>query len=166
MLQFSCNDREYIGQTSKDHAHGLDMQTNARLGNYLGLDSFWNKTTTKGGTIKTALDFAMTVQPGDELASELYPNIAAVAATYGDSDGKYAAFLANADNQYPAEPYFFWDQPFTDSNLAAATPTAGGPSLPTSTSSSKHGGALVSSRAGCQTVVSLMMFCLAVALLI
>jgi hypothetical protein len=48
----------------------------------------------------------MTVQPGDETANELYPNVAAVAATYGDPDGKNAAFLANADKTYPAQPYF------------------------------------------------------------
>ena len=67
----------------------------------------------------------MTISPGDETADELYPEIAAVAAKYGDPDGKYAAFLANADNQYPAEPYFLWDQPLSDSNLAAATPNSG-----------------------------------------
>jgi hypothetical protein len=109
------------------------MITNARLGDYLGLHSFWNKTTTNGGTIKTALDFTMTITPGDEAADELYPEIAAVAAIYGDPDGKYAAFLANADNRYPAEPYFLWDQPLSDSNLAAATPSAAG-SYPTSKS--------------------------------
>jgi len=117
------------------------MIVNARLGDYLGQHSFWNKTTTKGGTIKTALDFAMTVPPGQDTADELYPDIAAIAATYGDPDGKYAAFLANGDNQYPAQPYFLWDQPLSDSNLAAATPTAGGP-LPSSSSSSKQSGAL------------------------
>jgi len=126
----------------------------------LGLHSFWNKTTTKGGTIKAALDFTLTVQPGDELASELYPDIAAVGATYSDPDGKYAAFLANADNTYPAQPYYFWDQPFSDSNLAAATPTSGGPSTPTS----KTGGALMSSRASLMTTL-LTMLSFAVALL-
>jgi len=118
------------------------MITNARLGDYVGSKSFWNMTTTKGGTIQKALDFALTVQPGDELASELYPNIAAVGAQYGDPTGKYAAFLAKAANQYPAQPYFLWDQPFSDSNLAAATPTAGGP-LSTS-SSATHNSALTS----------------------
>lgn len=131
------------------------MITNARLGDYLGLDSFWNKTTTNGGTIKAALDFTMTVQPGNETASELYPDVAAVAATYGDPNGTYAAFLANADNQYPAEAYFFWDQPFSDSNLAAATPTASGPSTPTSTT--KHSGSLMSYRASSIVVVSMVL---------
>ena len=124
------------------------FQTSARLGDYLGLPPFWNTTTTQGGTIKAALDFTMTVPPGNDTANELYPNVAAVAAEYGDPNGKYAAFLANADNTYPAQPYFFWDQPFWDSNLAAATPTSGGPSIPTSnTSSTAHSGALASSHA-------------------
>jgi hypothetical protein len=74
----------------------------------------------------------------------LYPSIAAIGATYGDPNGKYASFLAQANNQYPAEPYFFWDQPFSDSNLAAATPVA--PGQPSATSQS-HSGALMSSRA-------------------
>jgi len=126
------------------------MITNARLGDYLGLDSFWNKTTTKGGTIKAALDFTMTVQPGNETASELYPNIAAVASTYDNND-TYASFLALKDPLYPAQGYFYWDQPFSDSNLAAATPTAAGPSIPTS--STKHSGGLTSYRASPIVVV-------------
>ncbi|KAF7972128.1 hypothetical protein HWV62_18852 [Athelia sp. TMB] len=99
------------------------MITNARIGEYLGT-SFWNKTTTQGATIQTALDYTMTVPPGADAPAELYPNLAAVAATYGDPTGKYATWLAQADDTYPQEPYFFWDQPFSDSNLAAATPSA------------------------------------------
>lgn len=139
------------------------MITSARLGDYLGLGSFWNMTTTKGGTIKAALDFALTVQPGDEAANELYPNVAAVAAQYGDPDGKYAAFLANADKTYPAQAYYLWDQPFSDSNLVAATPTSGGPSLPTSSTTATHNGALVSSRTS--SIVSFVMLCFAIAFL-
>ncbi|KIM71448.1 hypothetical protein PILCRDRAFT_830320 [Piloderma croceum F 1598] len=139
------------------------MITNARLGEFLGLDSLWNKTTTKGGTIKAALDFTMTVQPGDELASELYPNIAAVAANYGDPNDKYAAFLANADNTYPAQPYFLWDQPFTDSNLAAATPTAN--SQPTTTSNS-HNGEFVSSHPSLMAASFMTLFLTCVLLVI
>jgi hypothetical protein len=108
------------------------MITNARIASYLGL-SYWDTTTTLGGTIKAAADFTM-LQPlnttdGDGPLSELYPSLAAVASTYGDTDGKYAAFVKAGDDTYPAEPYFLWNQPFSDSGLAAATPTgAGGPS--------------------------------------
>ena len=38
---------------------------------------------------------------------------------YGDHDlssgASYSAFLANAQQNYPADPWFFWDQPLTDS---------------------------------------------------
>lgn len=118
------------------------MITNARIAEYVGLGTFWNKTTTQGATIKTALDFALTVAPGDEAAAELYPNIAAVAAVYGDADGKYAQFLANADNTYPAQAYFLWDQPFGDSNLAAATPTSSSAPGATAGTSKQAGGAI------------------------
>lgn len=113
----------------------IPFQTNARLADYLGLPSMWNKTTTKGGTIKAACDYTMTVPPGNDDPTELYPDVAAVAATYGDPDGKYAAFLASQDSTYPSEAYFLWDQPLSDSNLAAATPSADGPA----TTSTKSG---------------------------
>lgn len=75
---------------------------------------YWNVTTTQGATIKTANDFTMTVTlnatDGDGPIWELYTSIAAVAAAYGDPEGKYAAFMANADNQYPVEPYFLFNQ--------------------------------------------------------
>lgn len=91
----------------------------------------------------------MTVPPGADAADELYPNVAAVAATYGDPTGKYAAFLANADNQYPAQAYFLWDQPLSDSNLAAATPSVSvstaGAAQPTSQTSKTANGAVSSS---------------------
>ena len=91
----------------------------------MGLDVF-QSTTNSGGTIQKALDFAMNTNPGDELADELYPNIAAVGAIYGDSNGKYAAFLAHAEETYPAEPFFLWDQPLSDSGWVALNPNYGG----------------------------------------
>lgn len=118
--------------------HLNPTQTNAQIAEYLGV-SFWNKTTTQGATIQTALDYTMTVSPGDDAAAELYPNIASVASVYGDPTGKYASFMAQADNTYPAQPYFFWNQPFSDSNLASATPSATAPGS-TSTSSASFSG--------------------------
>jgi hypothetical protein len=92
------------------------MITNARIGKYCGY-SAWNVKTTNGSTIQTALDFTLTTSPNDELASELYPNIAAVGSVYGDPDGKYAAYLKAKDNQYVMQAYFLWDQSFSDSGL-------------------------------------------------
>lgn len=109
------------------------MVTNAKIGDYLNLD-FWNTSTKAGGNIQKAADFAiqqpLNTTDGDGPIWECYPSVAAVAAHYGDPDGKYAAFMANADNMYPAEPFYLFNQPFSDSNLAAATPTAGGPAVP------------------------------------
>jgi len=114
------------------------MIVNARLGDYLGLN-FWSTPTTKGGTIQKACDFAMNFTPdateGNGRITELYSSIAAIASKLGDPSGKYAAFLASADPNYPAQPYFLWNQPFSDSGLPAAT--AGGPlATPTHTKSS------------------------------
>jgi hypothetical protein len=69
---------------------------------------------------------------GDGPPEEIHPAVAAVAPTYGDPNGKYAAFLASGDSQYPAQPYFLWNQPLSDSGLAAATPSGSGQPRPTS----------------------------------
>ncbi|KZV85030.1 chondroitin AC/alginate lyase, partial [Exidia glandulosa HHB12029] len=92
------------------------MVTCAKLAAYIGMDT-WNLTTTNGGTIQTALDWAMSKDPAatHEVDSapkeELYQDIAAVGAHYGDGDGKYAHFLAGVDPEYPKSPYFLWNQP-------------------------------------------------------
>ncbi|KAI0292206.1 chondroitin AC/alginate lyase [Multifurca ochricompacta] len=90
------------------------MITNARLAAHVGFNA-WNLTTSAGGTIKAALDFTMKVPPGDEPASELFYSVGAGAAVYGDPDGGYAAFLARSEQDYPAQPWFFWNQPLSDS---------------------------------------------------
>lgn len=99
------------------------MIVNARIGDYLG-QNFWRKPTKFGGNIQKALDVAMNAKllpDGDGPASELYSSIAAVASIYGDPSGKYTKFLANADSSYPAQPWFLWNQPLSDSGLSAAT---------------------------------------------
>ncbi|KAI0320973.1 chondroitin AC/alginate lyase [Amylostereum chailletii] len=117
------------------------MITNARIAEYAGWDA-WNVTSSSGATIQTALDYAMTIDPGDDAPAELYPSVASVGATYGDSDGTYAAFLSNKVQSYPEEPYFLFDQPLSDSgwvsaNVANGTTTdsnnAGGQTSPTQT---------------------------------
>lgn len=66
----------------------------------------------------------MAQDPKDEDPGELYPVVASVAAKYGDPNGKYAAFLANATPSYPADPYFLWSQPLSDSGWVAPTTSA------------------------------------------
>jgi hypothetical protein len=105
----------------------------------------------------------MTVPAGSEDPTELYPNIGAGAAVYGDHDpasgASYSSFLVGAQPNYPADPWFFWDQPLSDSGWVrthaggpgAATPgtsgtgnsTSSGTSNSTTSGTSKNGGARV-----------------------
>jgi len=79
----------------------------------------------------------MTIPPGSEDPTELYPSIGAVAAVYGDrdpaNDTSYAAFLAAAQSNYPAEPWFFWDQPLSDSGWVRANAGSSGAATPSGT---------------------------------
>jgi len=100
------------------------MITNARLAEYAGWDVY-QQTSSSGGTIQKALDFAMTTDPKDEAAAELFPNVAAVGAIYGDNSGNYASFLSRVEQAYPAEPYFLWNQPLSDSGWVAQNPNFG-----------------------------------------
>ncbi|KAI8989056.1 chondroitin AC/alginate lyase [Trametes punicea] len=115
-------------------------QTNAKLGDYLGYHA-WNLTTSNGTTIQSALDYAMAQPAGDETASELWPDVVAVGAAYGDARGTYAQFmLDNAGPSYPADAQFFWNQPFSDSGLVKVSADQGaGSSGSGSTAKSKTG---------------------------
>lgn len=86
----------------------------------------------------------MGVNPGDEPPEELYMSIATVAAVYGDSDGKYAAFLKNASANYPSEPYYLWTQPLSDGGWVAANLNSsdGGGSGNTTTTKGDNGAAV------------------------
>ncbi|THH00274.1 hypothetical protein EW026_g2231 [Hermanssonia centrifuga] len=117
------------------------MITNARLGEYVGYHA-WNKTTAAGVTIQAACDYAIAKPAGDETASELYPDVAAIASVYGDSGNKYTKYLVAAESkQYVWDANFFWNQPLTDSGFAASAPTsmskaAGGTDGPSGTGTS------------------------------
>ncbi|CAE6435341.1 unnamed protein product [Rhizoctonia solani] len=94
------------------------MINNARLADFVGYDG-WNAKASSGAGIQTAADYAMQFTPGPgEAASELFPQIAAIAVKFGDPSGKYAAFLASKDQSYPGRPWFLWNQPLSDSGLA------------------------------------------------
>ncbi|KAJ6625107.1 alginate lyase-domain-containing protein [Mycena sp. CBHHK59/15] len=106
------------------------MITNARLLKYADPKSDpWNTTTKAGATIKSALDMVMTVDPnasGEGYAvAEIFPNIAAVAATYGDPDGKYVAFLKKSFPDYASDADFLWDQPLAGGTVATVSTSNG-----------------------------------------
>jgi hypothetical protein len=107
-------------------------QTNARLGAHLGFDA-WNLKSASGSTIQAVLDFAMTIPAGSEDPTELYPDMGAIAAVFGDRNPStgttYTSFLASAQQDYPVNPWFFWDQPLSDLGWVAAN--AGGPGVAT-----------------------------------
>ncbi|KAI0265333.1 alginate lyase-domain-containing protein [Gloeopeniophorella convolvens] len=115
------------------------MITNARLAAYVGFDA-WNLTTTKGGTIKAAVDFTIGVPPGDDAPAELFPDVGAGAAVYGDPNGTYAAFLSHSEQGYPVEPWFFWNQPLSDSGWVRANAGSSGAATPSSSAGSKPTG--------------------------
>ncbi|KAG8975746.1 hypothetical protein FRB90_009440 [Tulasnella sp. 427] len=88
-----------------------------RIADYLKSINGWTTKTSAGATVQDAVNFAMTVKPDDEGPTEAYPNIAAIAAQYGDPDGKYTAFLSAHEQTYPGQAWFFWNQPLSDSGL-------------------------------------------------
>ena len=95
----------------------------------------WYHKTTNGSTIQDALNYASAQPAGDENASELWPDIVAVGAVYGDSNGNYAKFmLQNAGQTYPEDAEFLWNQPFSDSGLVenATVASSANSSSPTS----------------------------------
>ncbi|KAH8113005.1 alginate lyase-domain-containing protein [Phellopilus nigrolimitatus] len=104
------------------------MITNAKLGDQLGLN-FWTTKSKYGATIKDALDFTLRQNPGKEDVSDIFPHVAAIAAAYGDADGKYAAFLKRADDSYLTAPYYYYDQTAALMQAPNAGPKAKGKSV-------------------------------------
>lgn len=97
------------------------MITAARIGDYVGIN-VWDSVSNEGGTIQKACDYAMNYDPKNETVSELFPIVAAVAAHYGDPDGKYANWLnVKTNGEYISEAFYFWTQPLSDSGHAVPT---------------------------------------------
>ncbi|KAI0651739.1 alginate lyase-domain-containing protein [Trametes meyenii] len=96
------------------------MITNAKLGDQLGMN-FWTAKSKYGATIQTALDYTMSLDPKGENIDDIFPHVAAVAAAYGDPQGKYAAFLQKQDSNYANQPFWFYDQ----SNALPNSPAGG-----------------------------------------
>ncbi|KAG9126103.1 hypothetical protein FRC07_004872 [Ceratobasidium sp. 392] len=84
--------------------------TNAKLGDYIGVN-LWDYKSKYGATIQTAVDYLMSLDPNGEKVEEALPHVAAVAAAYGDPEGKYAWYLKNGNRNYAKKPFWFYDQP-------------------------------------------------------
>lgn len=81
----------------------------------------------------------MTIQPAPSVPVELYPNIGAIAAIYGDPEGKYVAFLKTVYMSFAIEPWFYWNQPlgdggYVEGQLVAESGSPSGPQPESSTS--------------------------------
>lgn len=63
----------------------------------------------------------MKQNPEDEEVSDLIAHVAAVAAAYGDPQGKYKAFLQKNKSNYQAQSFWFYDQTEALPNSPAAT---------------------------------------------
>lgn len=126
----------------------LLLQTNARLLTYAAPTSKGWNAMANGATIQKTVDFLMTINPAStsetNVTAELYPNVAAIASVYGDSDGKYVKFLNSSGFPYADDPTFLWDQPLAggDASSTSSSNSTSGPKP----SSGKSGA--VSSRVG------------------
>ncbi|KAG8986465.1 hypothetical protein FRB90_003989, partial [Tulasnella sp. 427] len=109
-----------------------------RIADYMGWNT-WNITTKDGVTVKEAVDYAMTMPAGSEDPTELYPDVAAMASYYKDPNNKYSGWLAQQDNTYPGQAYYFWEQPMTDSGLKVYIDASGSVQSGTAPSGSNSG---------------------------
>lgn len=81
----------------------------------------------------------MSLAPGDDDETELFPQIAAVATQYGDPEGKYSGFLkTKLSTDILKQPYYFWDNIFIAGMPIPATSSS--PSGPKATTSGSKSG--------------------------
>ena len=55
---------------------------------------------------------------------EIHPNIAAVAATYGDKNGTYLNFLKKHQPGFMRDPYILWNQPWGLNEFSGKSPSS------------------------------------------
>jgi len=116
--------------------------TNARIGDYLGLN-YWNKTTKAGGTIQKAIDYAMAQDPATShepgALDEMWQIVACAATVFGDPDGKYKQFLSTVP---VTEAFMAWDYhgTITASTILPTSTTTSGISAKATETSKKLGG--------------------------
>ncbi|KAJ6566671.1 chondroitin AC/alginate lyase [Mycena capillaripes] len=99
------------------------MITNARLLSYADPTSKPWDSKANGATLQTVVDFMMTLDPAasseQNVTTEFYPNVAAIASAYGDPDVKYVKFLNGSGFPYADEPTFLWSQPLAGGDTLA-----------------------------------------------
>jgi hypothetical protein len=54
---------------------------------------------------------------------EIYPNIAAIAATFGDTNGTYLSFIKKSRPGFMRDPYILWNQPWGENEFSGKLPS-------------------------------------------
>jgi len=85
------------------------MIVNAKLGDYLGMN-FWNEKTRYGGTLQSAVDHIIGLNPGKENVQEVIPHVAVIAAAYGDTGNKYLKYIQSKKSDYAQQSFWLYDQ--------------------------------------------------------
>jgi hypothetical protein len=74
------------------------------------------------------LDFAISIPASanheEKYEQEIYPNIAAVAAIYGDKNGTYLSFVKKSRPGFMRDPYILWNQPWGINEFSGKSPTS------------------------------------------
>lgn len=98
------------------------MVTVAKLGSYLGVDR-WRTQTRYKATIKTAIDYLVTLDPGQEEKAAAMPLVACALSVYGDDNkSTYRKYLESFGTRssedgksrtftYKTKSWWFYEQP-------------------------------------------------------
>ncbi|KAG8734008.1 hypothetical protein FRC11_013494 [Ceratobasidium sp. 423] len=117
--------------------------TNAKLGDYIGIN-YWSIRTKYGATIQTAVDYLISLDPGNERVEDALPHVAAVAAAYGDPHRKYANYLKSGNRNYDKKSYWFYDQPAAILNKPKGKRDVEDTTSPTTTTANDSGSPVAS----------------------
>ena len=60
----------------------------------------------------------------EKYEQEIYPNVAAVAAIYGDKNGTYLKFVKKSRPGFMRDPYILWNQPWGLNEFSGKVPPA------------------------------------------
>jgi hypothetical protein len=96
------------------------LQVNAKLGDYLGMN-FWDEKTRYGGTLQSAVDHIIGLNPGKENVLEAVPHVAAIAAAFGDPGNKYLKYIQAKKKNYNQQSFWLYDQSAAFTMSPAAT---------------------------------------------
>ena len=108
LLQCRSYDCEFENTIIKGQ-RGNQIQVNAKLGDYLGMN-FWDEKTRYGGTLQSAVDHIIGLSPGKENVLEVIPHAAAIAAAYGDPGNKYLNYIQGKRKDYTQQSFWLYDQ--------------------------------------------------------